>query len=272
MMKRLLFTIAILLVSFTAILADEVSFVASAPKAVVVGQQFRLSYEINRGKVKEPRIPAIEGFTILMGPTRSISSGYHNNNGQVTMTSSTTYTYILRSDKEGEFTLPAVTVDVDGEQISSNSVKIKVLPQDKQPSAAQQSGTSATEIDNSELFMTATLNKTDVFEQQAVLLTYKVYSTVNLTSLNGKMPDLKGFHIQEIELPQQKEWQLEHYNGRNYRALTWSQYLLFPQQTGEIEIPSVSFEGIVQQRVRSASMDPFENFFNGGPVCRSGTG
>lgn len=264
MMKRLLFTIAILLVSFTAILADEVSFVASAPKAVVVGQQFRLSYEINRGKVKEPRIPAIEGFTILMGPTRSISSGYHNNNGQVTMTSSTTYTYILRSDKEGEFTLPAVTVDVDGEQISSNSVKIKVLPQDKQPSAAQQSGTSATEIDNSELFMTATLNKTDVFEQQAVLLTYKVYSTVNLTSLNGKMPDLKGFHIQEIELPQQKEWQLEHYNGRNYRALTWSQYLLFPQQTGEIEIPSVSFEGIVQQRVRSASMDPFENFFNGG--------
>ncbi|MHC4055843.1 hypothetical protein, partial [Bradyrhizobium sp. 25ACV] len=68
------------------------------------------------------------------------------------------------------------------------------------------------------------MNKTKVYEQQAVLLTYKVYSAVNLTSLNGKMPDLKGFHIQEIDLPQQKEWQLEHYNGRNYRALTWRQY------------------------------------------------
>jgi hypothetical protein len=77
------------------------------------------------------------------------------------------------------------------------------------------------------------------------------------------MPTLKEFHIQEIDLPQQKEWQLEHYNGRNYRALTWRQYLLFPQQSGEIEIPSVAFEGIVAQQVRT-SMDPFDMFFNGG--------
>lgn len=259
-MKRLLFVITLLLTTLTTF-ADEISFVADAPDAVVVGQQFRLSYEVNRGKAREPRVPAVDGFTVLYGPSRS--SGYYNNNGNVTRTS--TYTFTLRAEKEGTFTFPAVTIEADGEQVTSNKLTIKVLPPDK-PAAgtASKSGSSASEISGNELFMTATLNKTKAFEQEAVVLTYKVFSTVNLTSLNGKMPDLKGFHIQEVELPRNKEWQLEHYNGRNYRALTWSQYLLFPQQVGEIEIPSVSFEGIVQQYVRSASADPFDMFFNGG--------
>lgn len=265
-MKRVLFALTLLFTTLT-IFADEVSFVASAPNAVVVGQQFRLSYEVNSSRVKEPRVPTIEGFTVLFGPTRSSSTEYYDNNGKVTLVNRTTYTFTLRAEKEGTFTLPAATVEVNGKQVASNPVTVKVLPPDKQTAArgAQgQGAASSTEIAGNELFMTATLNKKKVFEQEAVLLTYKVYSTVNLTSLNGKMPDLKGFHIQEVELPRNKEWQLEHYNGRNYRALTWSQYLLFPQHTGEIEIPSVAFEGIVQQYVRSASSDPFEMFFNGG--------
>ena len=243
-MKRVLFALTLLFTTLT-IFADEVSFVASAPNAVVVGQQFRLSYEVNSSRVKEPRVPTIEGFTVLFGPTRSSSTEYYDNNGKVTLVNRTTYTFTLRAEKEGTFTLPAATVEVNGKQVASNPVTVKVLPPDKQTAAREAQGqgaASSTEIAGNELFMTATLNKKKVFEQEAVLLTYKVYSTVNLTSLNGKMPDLKGFHIQEVELPRNKEWQLEHYNGRNYRALTWSQYLLFPQNTGEIEIPSVEFE------------------------------
>lgn len=267
-MKRLISTFTGLFIILAVAFADEISFVASAPNAVVVGQQFKLSYKVNRGNAKELHIPSIDGFTILMGPSRSSSSSYSNYNGQVTSTVSLTYTYILKAEKEGTFTLPAATTEVEGKQVKSNSVEIKVLPQDKHQAGSQtsaQSGGSGSsaEIGKNDLFMTAILNKTKIFEQEAVLLTYKVYSAVNLTSLNGKMPTLKEFHIQEIDLPQQKEWQLEHYNGRNYRALTWRQYLLFPQQSGEIEIPSVAFEGIVAQQVRT-SMDPFDMFFNGG--------
>ena len=267
-MRRLISTFTGLFIILAVAFADEISFVASAPNAVVVGQQFKLSYKVNRGNAKELHIPSIDGFTILMGPSRSSSSSYSNYNGQVTSTVSLTYTYILKAEKEGTFTLPAATTEVEGKQVKSNSVEIKVLPQDKHQAGSQtsaQSGGSGSsaEIGKNDLFMTAILNKTKIFEQEAVLLTYKVYSAVNLTSLNGKMPTLKEFHIQEIDLPQQKEWQLEHYNGRNYRALTWRQYLLFPQQSGEIEIPSVAFEGIVAQQVRT-SMDPFDMFFNGG--------
>ena len=76
------------------------------------------------------------------------------------------------------------------------------------------------------------------------------------------MPDLKGFHTQEVPLPQQKSFHLEKVNGKNYRCVTWSQYVMFPQMTGKLSIPSITFKGIVVQR--NNSVDPFEAFFNGG--------
>lgn len=268
-MKKVFLTTLILLTTLAAV-ADEVTFVTSAPKAVVVNQQFRLKYTVNRHNVKEPRLPQISDFRILSGPSRSQQSSTQIINGNVTSSQSLTFTYILVAEKEGEFTLPGATVSVDGNEITSNKITVKVLPQDKANAARQsasqgsrgqrQPGNASVDIATNDLFMTATLNKTNVVEQEAVLLTFKVYSAVNLTALNGKIPDLKGFQIQEVELPPEKEWQLEHYNGRNYRTILWQQYVLFPQQSGEIEIPSATFEGVVAQQVRP--IDPFD-FFGG---------
>ena len=105
-------------------------------------------------------------------------------------------------------------------------------------------------------------NKRRVHEQEPVLLTYKVYTQVELTQLEGKMPDLKGFHTQEVKLPNQKSFHTEMVNGRPYRCVTWSQYVMYPQMTGELEIPSIVFKGIVVQQNRN--VDPLEAFFNGG--------
>jgi hypothetical protein len=143
------------------------------------------------------------------------------------------------------------------------------LPPDQQTaqqSASQSRGAATSQsgkISDEDLFIVATVNKKKVYEQEAILLTYKIYTTVNLTNVSGKMPDLKGFHSQEVEMPKgNREFQLEHYNGRNYRTIVWSQYVLFPQQSGQLEIPSITFEGTVAQRVQN--YDPFEAFFNGG--------
>lgn len=269
-MKRALSTIIILLFAISFVAADEVSFVVSAPDAVEMGRNFRVSYTINRANVREPIIPSFDGFDVLSGPHRSTSMNMYITNGKREESHTVTFNYTLIPTKEGVFKLPVATIEVDGKQYKSNAISIKVLPADKtsRSSGASAVGgsrrSSSTNIAKDELFMTATLNKKNVFEQEAVLLTYKVYSLVNLTNLNGKLPDLKGFQIQEVELPQSKEWQLEHYNGRNYRVITWSQFVLFPQRSGEIEIPSVTFEGVVAVQT-AASMDPFDFFMNGGP-------
>ena len=241
--------------------ADGITFSANAPEVVVSGDQFRLSFTINSQKVRDFRAPSIKGFEVLMGPSRSTQ--YQNYNGVVT--NSITFTYILMAEKEGTYTIPGATIVADGNNYTSNSVEIKVLPPDQSSGSGNSTSARSSrnqansgKITDKELFMTATASKTNVYEQEAILLTYKVYTQVNLTALDGDIPDLKGFHTQEVELPNQKTYSLEHYNGRNYNTLVWRQLVLFPQQTGQIEIPSVTVSQMV------ASADPFDAFFNGG--------
>lgn len=240
---------------------DKITFTANAPEVVVSGDQFRLSYTVNTKKVRDFRAPNIKDFEVLMGPSRSVQ--YQNINGVETNT--ITFTYILMAGKEGTFNIPGATIVADGNNYTSNSVTVKVLPPDQSAGTGNSNSSNnqaGTKITNSELFITATASKTTVYEQEAILLTYKIYTQVNLTGLHGDMPDLKGFHTQEVDLPSQKQWTLEHYNGRNYNTTVYSQYVLFPQQSGKLEIPSITFEGTISQMVASA--DPFDAFFNGG--------
>ena len=249
--------------------ADEkITFTAAAPEVVVSGDQFRLTFTVNSQKVRDFRAPNIKGFEVLMGPSRSTQSSTQIVNGNVTSTSTITFTYILMAEKEGTYTIPGAMIVAEGKSYNSNSVSVKVLPPD-QSAGSQNTNTRSSrnqvnsgKITDKELFITATASKTNVYEQEAILLTYKIYTQVNLTQLHGDMPDLKGFHTQEVELPSQKQWSLEHYNGRNYNTTVYSQYVLFPQQSGKLEIPSITFEGTVSQLV--ASDDPFDAFFNGG--------
>lgn len=255
------------IITTIGVMADEkISFTADAPEVVVSGDQFRLTFTINSQKIRDFRAPNIQDFEVLMGPSRSQQSSTQIINGQVTSTSSITFTYILMADKEGTYTIPGATVMVNGNTHTSNSVKIKVLPPDQDAGQGNKSSSrnqvAGSKITDKELFITATASKTNVYEQEAFLLTYKVYTQVNLTNLHGDTPDLKGFHTQEVELPRQKTFSLEHYNGKNYSTTIWQQFVLFPQQSGKLEIPSITFDATVAQMVASA--DPFDAFFNGG--------
>ncbi len=270
-MKRIFLTTLLFILFLGNLSADEITFVAQAPKSVVVNQQFRLTFKVNRANVKEPTIPDLSDFNILTGPHRSTQQSYQSINGKMSKEESVTFTYILVAENEGEFRIPAASIVVEGKKFNSNPLRVKVLPPDQNSTSQGQSGSvqrnnsSSTNIADDDLFVKATLSMGKVYEQEAVLLTYKVYSTVNLTNLSNPTPDLKGFHIQEVQLPREKHFDLEHYNGRNYQTLVWRQFVLFPQQSGELEIPSLTFEGVVAVQSRR-NLDPFEMMFNGGPA------
>ena len=251
----------------TQMLADKVSFTASAPDAVVVGDQFRLSYTVTTQKLKDFRAPSIKGFDVLMGPSRSQQSNTQIVNGNVTSTSSITFTYILMANNAGEYTIPGASIVADGDQMVSNSVRIKVLPQDQGDSNSSSSSSthssSGTGVSNQDLFITASASKTNVYEQEAFVLTYKIYTREsNLQLNNAKLPDFKGFHSQEIEMTTNARWTPEHYQGRNYYTTVYRQFVLFPQQSGKLYIDPAQFQMTVGKPVQSD--DPFDAFFNGG--------
>ena len=273
-MRKIVFLwIALIMVSLHAFADEKVSFTASAPDAVAVGDQFRLSYTVTTQKVRDFRVPSIKGFDVLMGPSRSQQKSVQIINGETTSTSSITFTYILMATKEGSFTLPGATITADGNQMVSNAVHINVLPADQANGASsgnsgRQGGaasraSSGTSVSNSDLFITATASKTTLYEQEAFLLTYKIYTLVDLRGFdNVKLPDFKGFHSQEVELPNDRKWSLEHYKGRNYQTTVYRQFVLFPQQSGKLTIDAARFDASIAKATQVA--DPFEAFFNGG--------
>ena len=272
MMRKYFFLILMITVSLK-MFAEEVTLKAAAPDVVVNGDQFRLTYTVNSQDVKDFLAPQAKGFDVLMGPSRSQQSSTQIINGKVSSSRSITYTYILMAVSEGTFNIPAASIEVDGKKIFSNPLTIKVLPKDKEDANSNQSQgnsgissrnqKSSGRITDKDLFVLASASKTKVHEQEAILVTYKAYTTVDLRQLLGKMPDQQGFYVQEVELPTQKTFKLEHYKGRNYNTVVYRQYVLFPQKSGKLEIPAVTFDAVVAQRV-AVSDDPFEAFFNGG--------
>ena len=243
-----------------------------APSQVAVGEQFRLSYTINTQDVKGFRAGNIpDELEVLMGPSTSTQSSFQMVNGHTSSTSSVTYTYIVVATKNGTFTIPPAHATVDGKTVTSNEIRIKVSGQAQQggrQQGRQQSGgtgelrPAGSTISGSDLFIHVSASKQRVREQEPILLTYKVYTLVGLTQLSGKMPDLKSFYTREVPLPQEKSFKIETFNGRQYRTVTWQQYVMFPQATGKLEIPAITYDGIVAMQNRN--VDPFEAFFNGG--------
>ena len=265
--------ITILIDALYPMAGNAQSMSVSVPSHVSVGENFRLSYTINTQEVENFRAGNIpEAIEVIAGPYTSSQSSFQMVNGHTSSSSSVTYTYTLYASKNGTYTIPAAHARVNGRIISSRAVKVTVSGTARQSNGAPQMHDdyageaqmrkAGSRISGNDLFIKVSANKRRVHEQEPILLTYKVYTLVDLTQLEGNMPDLTGFHTQEVKLPQQKNFHVEKVNGKNYRCVTWSQYVMYPQVTGKLEIPSITFKGIVVQQNRA--VDPFEAFFNGG--------
>ena len=277
-MKKVLSILFICSMALTA-LAQDVEFKASAPAQVIVGKPFQLTYSVNQ-RAKDLRAPEFADFDYIAGPYTSQSSSTSFVNGKRTSSFTLTYTYTLMASKEGTFTIPPATIKVDGEQYTSNGVRISVLPPDQpaNASAASQptsnSGSSQTakggQTSNStsdlssNIFMRTLVSKTKVHEQEAILLSYKLYfAGVDVAQLtnNTRLPEFKGFLKQELEMGE-IQTELEHYNGRNYQTAVLYRTLLFPQRSGDITIDPAQFEALLRVQNRAQVRSIFDDFFN----------
>ena len=275
-MKKFIISLLTICAAIGQITAENVNFTAHAPSAVEKFAQFRIEYSLN-AQGDNFQAGNINDFNVLMGPSVSQSYSTQIINGKMSSSKTTTFTYILQATKEGTFTIPAATVMSDGKKYTSNSVTIKVLPPDNSTSANSRQTAAASNSSSNDahqntvtnvkgsVFMRAIPSKTRVYEQEAVLLTYKLYvKGVNVSGLPVmKFPETQGFISQDIQLPDDKQWVLEHYNGSNYQTITLKQTLLYPQHAGKITIPSGDFEAILRiPNVSRSRRSIFDDFFD----------
>ena len=253
---------------------DAVEFRAQAPAQVIVGRPFQLTYTVNQ-RARDLKAPEMADFEVLAGPYTSTSSSTSFVNGKRTSTYTQTYTYTLLAQREGTFTIPPADIKVSGERYQSNGVRITVLPPDEQGTTSQEQGARSQEqgarnqaasdgsITSENLCIRTIVSKTRVHEQEAILLSYKLYfAGVDVAQFtnNTKIPEFTGFLKQDLEQGE-IQTELEHYNGRNYQTAVLYRTLLYPQHSGDIQIDPATFEAVLRVQTRAQVRSIFDDFF-----------
>jgi len=272
MIKKLTTYIFLLLLVIGA-KAQDTRFTMSAPNAVENGQQFRLSFTLNKrgNKLKLP--PGLnDNFQILMGPSTGQSFSSSTINGKTTAETTYSYTYILRAKNEGTFELRPASIEADGKVIESNSLEIRVVKAQSQPKSSQQQGgnkqsqqRSASNVDlgKDNLFVRVEFSKRSAYRGEQIVATVKLYSHPEI-GISGfeevNLPTYEGFYTQDLEMPKNINLSREVYNDRIYQVGVLKKTILFPQQNGQIKIDPFSLSVLVRQRVKARSF--FDDFFD----------
>ena len=267
-MKKIFITTLILLTAAVAYAQTSIS--VEAPNVVAVDEQFNVTFIIEgEDSPTDFTWSSSDGFQIQWGPQQGKSTSIQIMNGKRTKSVQSTYTYVLRPVKAGRFTLPQAKAKVKGKEISSSPKTIEVVaagsssrPQGSQPSTQsaqrQQAG-----VQDSDLFLTLTLDRSKVVVGEPIIATLKLYQRVNIAGFeNVSFPTFNGFWSQEIEAPSNIEFARELYDGQIYNAALLRKFVLIPQQQGQVTINPAEMTCLVNIRVSAGGTSIFDGFFD----------
>ena len=256
---------------------DDPTLTVSAKKQVVVGERFQVVFEAN-AEGKNFSAPSFEGFTVVGGPFTSTSSSFQMVNGSMSHSVKCTYTFALQAYQEGTFHVGSATLNVKGKKVSSEPFDIKVIPDDGSHAAPSgggdaagqgrsQQNTNDPQVSGKDLFLNVIPSKKSVYVGDQVVLTYKIYTKVPVSSLSvERMPSYAGFWTKDIsDNSNSLRQNSEYINGIEYTTAEVQKTVIVPQRAGKLTIDPMIIECVAQVRTesnRQRSMDPFEAFFN----------
>ena len=279
-MKRIgIFSILFFLSSI--VWAQEMT--VNAPESVYVGDNFTVSFSVNE-QAKDFRGPSFKGFSLISGPSTSSQTNMSFVNGQMSRSVKTTFTYRLVADVEGTFTVDPATCTADGKKLSTKSFTIKVekmsaaVQQQRQQQQQQQQRQAydpwaqqpqqASQIDGNTLFARASVNKSNPYQGEQIIITYKIYTQIPISQFAiDKLPGNKGFWAEDLSVGQQIKQYEETYNDRRYQVAEIRRGALFAQESGNLTIEPLDLNVLAmvqRQRRRTGSIwDLFDDpFFN----------
>ena len=262
----------VLSVLTAVIAAAQTSIKVEAPNVVAADEQFNVTFIIEgENSPTDFSWTSNDDFQIQWGPQQGKSTSLQIINGQRTKSVQSTYTYVLRPVKAGRFTLPTATAKVKGKTISSESATIEVVAagaassrqQTARPSSGQTVQRQQVGVQDSDIFLVLTLDKSKVVVGEPIIATLKLYQRVNIAGFeNVSFPTFNGFWSQEIEAPTNIEFAREVHDGQIYNAALLRKFVLVPQQQGKVTINPAEMTCLVNVRVSSGGTSIFDGFFD----------
>lgn len=149
---------------FRAAPAAAASFTASLDRdTIAMGETATMSLAMEGGQAKNLPTPQVMGLRIVpSGNSQNVSIV----NGQ--MTSTVTVTYSVTPQRTGEFTIPALTADVNGQRLATAPIKLTVQKADAPSATAVNSGSEIA-------FLKLTLPHEKIYSGQTVIGRVELY-------------------------------------------------------------------------------------------------
>ena len=262
-MKRLVIILFIINLFSAACAYAAASFSVQAPRQVIQGGKFSITYVLSNASGSGFKSPNVGGCKLLYGPSVSQMSSFSSVNGKNTSSSSESYTMTYRAEKAGKYTVGAASVNVGGKTYTTKPFTLEVLPPDKSASGGNQSQsvqvydvdtqTPDKSVGKNDVFVRIILSKSKAYEQEGILCTIKLYTKYNIQQFMPTLqPSFDGFISQELPITSSIN-RIENYNGENYMVADLKQCILYPQRSGTLTITSGNYDlTVIQyQTVRS---------------------
>ena len=263
------FIFFLIVLSAKVLLPAPLKIVSSVDKTTLaVNQQITLTVDISgegANKVGDPELPNTDDFLAFLG-SGGTSQSINFINGRMSVQKSFTYYYM--AVKEGNFRIDPVKVIYKGKTYESQPISItitKSAPQLQQqiPQSRRGSGVSEPQgATQGELFVKALVNKRSVYQNEPVVITYRIYTNVNVTNFAiSKLPGTSGFWVEDVPMSRQPEVKEEVINGRKYTTAEVKKMILFPTSPGQKTIDPLGLECDVRVQSRRRR-DFFDSFFD----------
>ena len=219
---------------------------------VAVGEEFRIDFTLN-GEGESFNPPNLNGLRKISGPNQSSSSSMQIINGKISRSKTTTYSYYVTALKEGELTIKEASITSNGKIVRSKAGVMNVTKAN--PKAKTNSYNIAENV-----FVKTSVNKNNIYQGEQIVVSYKLYSKINLTDINiSSIPELNGFWKEEVETKSTAK--LEVIDGVRHNVWEISRFILTPQKSGKLNVDPMNINVTVQIKKQRNRRDPFGDPF-----------
>jgi len=219
---------------------------------VAVGEEFRIDFTLN-GEGESFNPPNLNGLRKISGPNQSSSSSMQIINGKISRSKTTTYSYYVTALKEGELTIKEASITLNGKIVRSKAGVMNVTKAN--PKAKTNSYNIAENV-----FVKTSVNKNNIYQGEQIVVSYKLYSKINLTDINiSSIPELNGFWKEEVETKSTAK--LEVIDGVRHNVWEISRFILTPQKSGKLNVDPMNINVTVQIKKQRNRRDPFGDPF-----------
>lgn len=223
-------TMALLLVAISSSAwADTQATASVSNNQVFLGDTFILTVEVNdTGSEYQLDTSQLNDNFKVSGPSRSQNTSIINGD----ISRKITWALRLQAKKVGALTIPPLTLG----DVSTQAIKIEVKEAGKQQKSSS----------NDTIFIENSVDKSQVYLDQPIILDTKIYVSENITDGDVQAPVLAGANIERV-VSDNKSTQVVR-NGLRYQLFNY-QYQITPTQAGEVKITSPLLVGSIRKNI-----------------------